>query len=60
MLNVHKLFSVGDEMDMQKWNFTGGARLLLVGEIMEQRPNAKLQRKSKSIPFHVGACLRNL
>lgn len=35
MLNVYKLFFVGDEMDMQKWNFIGGVRLFLVGEIME-------------------------
>ena len=32
-------------METQKWNSEEGARLLLVGEIMEQKPKAKLQRK---------------
>ena len=32
-------------MEMQKWNSEEGARFLLVGEIMEQKPKAKLQRK---------------
>lgn len=29
-------------MEMQKWNSEEGARLLLVGEIMEQKPKTKL------------------
>lgn len=44
----------GDKMEMQKWNSEEGARLLLVGEIMEQKPKTKLQRKINLFLFTFG------
>lgn len=41
-------------MEMQKWNSEEGARLLLVGEIMEQKPKAKPQRKIDLFLFTFG------
>ena len=38
-------------MEMQKWNLEESARLLLVEEIMEQKPKVKLQRKRNLFLF---------